>query len=184
MSTEHSALLEEYFFSIEQAAGLGPVLDLACGSGRNGRYLTKRGISTVFADLSATALDAVSAQLTDTDRSLATLWQIDLEQPQPEPLELRQFGGIMVFRYLHRALMSNIKNSVIPGGIVIYETFTTEQALLGRPKNPHYLLNPDELLETFSDWNILYSFEGIVSGAGNESPTAIAQLVALKPDRA
>ena len=79
-------------------------------------------------------------------------------------------------------VLDPLKASVQPGGLVVYETFTTYQPRFGRPSNPNFLLRPGELEDTFSNWNILHSFEGVThseSGGGNQ---AIAQIVARKPD--
>jgi tellurite methyltransferase len=84
----------------------------------------------------------------------------------------------MVFRYLHRPLIEQIKAAVVPNGLVIYKTFTLGQAELGRPKNPDFLLKEGELAEYFSDWKIIHYFEGTtVSNTGNHNQ-AIAQVVA------
>ena len=79
-------------------------------------------------------------------------------------------------------LFEQLKASIKPGGIIIYETFTEQQAQFGRPKNPDFLLKPKELVELFSDWNILHSFEGIKPLLNDdETKQAIAQIVAVKP---
>lgn len=87
----------------------------------------------------------------------------------------------MAFNYLHRPLFEQLKRAVHPGGIVLYETFTLDQANHGRPKNPAFLLRPGELLQTFSDWAILHYFEGAVENEAGTGSKAIAQLAAQKP---
>ena len=77
--------------------------------------------------------------------------------------------------------MQSIKQAVLPGGIVIYETFTVDQPQFGRPHNPDFLLQHGELREHFEGWDILHSFEGVVDGAGGSGARAIAQMVAIKP---
>ena len=80
---------------------------------------------------------------------------------------------------MHRPLFEQLKKSIEPGGILIYETFTEEQATLGRPKNPDFLLKKGELGDLFSDWKITHTFEGIV--ASDSGKQAIAQIIAFKP---
>jgi len=87
----------------------------------------------------------------------------------------------MIFRYLHRPLIEQIKAAVAPNGLVIYETFTQAQAELGRPKNPDFLLKAKELASYFSDWQILHSFEGIKVSDTSGNKQAIAQIIARKP---
>jgi SAM-dependent methyltransferase len=174
----HSPLLKRYLGDLAQASDDSPVLDMACGGGRNGLYLVQQGIPVVFADIRSEALQQVADNL---DPDIAQLWQVDLEQEQSSPLACRQFSAILVFRYLHRPLLPAIREAVLPGGLVIYETFTREQPKYGRPKNPDFLLRPGELEQCFRDWQILHSFEGITAGDDTGARKAIAQIVARKP---
>ncbi len=182
----HSPLIGKY---LKQLASLStdkqaPVLDLACGSGRNGLYLVENGIPVTFADVSAVAIAQVQqhACLVNNMKQ-ADFWSIDFEQEDDTPLAGKSFAAIMVFRYLHRALFEQIKQAILPNGLIIYETFTTEQAQFGRPKNPKFLLKAGELADVFSDWQILHSFEGVVELASDSGQKqAIAQLVARKPN--
>jgi hypothetical protein len=104
---------------------------------------------------------------------------VDLEQEGDNPLPMDTYGGILVFRYLHRPLIPCIKKSLRVGGLLVYETFTVAQTRFGKPRNPDFLLNPGELLEMFEDWEVVYCFEGV-----KEDPTrAVAQLVCRKPGR-
>ncbi len=179
MTAHHAPLIEQFLPSFIAAASLGSVLDLACGNGRNGLFLLSNQIPVTFADINPNALRHIDAQLGPHHGNTAQLWQTDFEQSCSEPLQGKRFGGVMVFRYLHRPLMAHIKAAMIPGGIVAYETFTIDQVNLGRPKNPDFLLRHGELLETFSDWQVCHSFEGITEHAGTKQ--AVAQLVAIKP---
>ena len=184
MTMDYSPLLQTYLSAFKGAAEDIPVLDLACGGGRNGLYLVDREIPVVFADRDPAALAVVEKSLIDKghgdSKRLFTLWSVDLEAPAGEPLAGQKYAGIMVFRYLHRPLFEGIKQAVCPGGVVIYETFTVDQVQFGRPRNPDYLLRPGELAATFSGWQVLHSFEGVVESAGGGGPQAIAQIVAVK----
>ncbi len=181
----HSLLLDKYISLFNNANEQFPVLDLACGSGRNGLYLVDHNISTVFSDIRNDALTAVKNNFNDEHlkekRHLAKYWQIDFEQPSHQLLNNEAYSGVLVFNYLHRPLMAQIKNTIIPGGFIIYETFTHEQSKYGRPSNPDFLLRSGELLEHFSGWKIHHQFEGVVDGQNNQSKKAIAQLIAEKP---
>lgn len=159
------------------------VLDLACGSGRNGLYLVENDIPVTFADVNPTAIAQVQQHpCVVNNKLLANFWPVDFEQEGDTPLTGKSFAAIMVFRYLHRPLFEQIKQAVLPNGLIIYETFTVEQAQFGRPKNPDFLLKAGELVDTFSDWKILYSFEGIIESESDSSQQqALAQIVARKP---
>lgn len=184
---EASALLPCYEQAIAVACEQAPALDLACGSGRNGLWLLARDVSVVFADRDAQSLKRIEqylAGLPDTrQRDLARLWPVDLEVPGASPLGAESFGVILVFRYLHRPLLASIKQAVVPGGLVMYETFTVEHARFGRPRNPDFLLHSGELEDYFRQWNILHRFEGVEHDPVSGQPRAIAQLVAEKPPR-
>ena len=153
-----------------------PVLDLACGNGCNGLMLARLGIPVVFADKSGSALETVQQQLKQ-EALPGRVWQVDLESPNTKPLSDLNFSAIIVFRYLHRPLFPALLNAVIPGGLVIYETFTTENRQFGRPVNPDFLLLPGELETIFRGWDIIFYFEGIRSNPEQ----AISQIVARKP---
>jgi len=155
----------------------GQVLDLACGQGQNGLALTQAGIEVVFADIQAAPLLALHEQ---HNIAKEQLWQADFESEQgAERLKLEQLTlqGVIVFRYLHRPLFEHIKQAVKPGGIVIYETFTTENRQFGRPNRDDFLLQKGELKSIFKDWEILFYFEGIQ----HNPDRAIAQIVCKKP---
>ena len=153
----------------------GPVLDLACGSGRNGIYLARMGVEVTCADVSSKALEK-ARDLAVQHGVEVDLWQVDREQEGVSPLPETAYGAILVFRYLHRPLIPCIKKALRSGGLLIYETFTIDQTRFGKPRNPDFLLRPGELLATFEDWELIHNFEGI-----KENPTrAVAQIVCRK----
>jgi len=191
----HSPLLEKAIpllhelHKVHDGNTQAPVLDLACGSGRNGLYLLEQNMPVVFADINESALEQVKNTLSSYDNgvtSLANFWQVDfeqdsLDQDDTKPLAGKSFSAIMVFRYLHRALFEQIKQAVTAGGYVVYETFTVDQPQFGRPTNPKFLLKHGELAELFSDWQIIHSFEGVVDANNESGKQAIAQIIARKP---
>jgi SAM-dependent methyltransferase len=166
----HSPLLDSHIERLIAAVKHcnAPILDLGCGTGRNGLFLASQGLPVVFADRNEDALATIKPSLPDNSNT----WLVDLEVPDSNPLSGQQYGAVIVYRYLHRPLFDAIKQAVKPGGLVIYETFTVAQAKLGRPKNPDFLLRPGELIEVFADWQVIHQFEGIANGS------AIAQIVA------
>ena len=153
----------------------GPVLDLACGSGRNGVYLARMGLEVTCADFSNVALEK-ARDLAEFHGVEIDLLQVDFEQEGVNPLSPAAYGAILVFRYLHRPLIPCIKKALRRGGLLIYETFTIEQPKFGKPRNPDFLLRPGELVEIFEDWEVIHYFEGV-----KENPTrAVAQIVCRK----
>ena len=166
---EHLSLLTTLDHSL-------PVLDLACGTGRNGLFLAAHGIPVVFADRSASALQTVEQHMAATGLSGRT-WQIDLELPEANPFDNESFSAIIGFRYLHRPLFPALRNAIRAGGLIVYETFTTDNRQFGRPNNPDFLLQSGELKSIFTDWEIIYDFEGVLQNPER----AVAQIVARKP---
>jgi tellurite methyltransferase len=154
----------------------GPILDLACGDGHNGIFLATKDLPVICCDISEKALSRAE-KLASENRVKVGLWQMDLEAEAANPLQENFYGGILVFRYLHRPLIPYIKKALRKGGILVYETFTVDQPKFGKPHNPNFLLEPGELLGWFEDWEIVYDFEGI-----EQDPVrAVAQLVCRKP---
>ncbi|QFI39362.1 tellurite resistance protein [Moritella marina ATCC 15381] len=166
-----AAVLLQQYGKLFQRTGK-PVLDLACGTGRNGLYLQQQQIPTIFADKNQTALTSIAA-VPSTDAK--NCWQVDFEDGQQQ-LQPNSYQGVVVFRYLHRPLINDIKQAVCSGGIVIYETFTVENRQFGRPNRDAFLLQLGELKEMFSDWECLHYFEGIE----RDPDRAIAQIVCRK----
>lgn len=174
----HSPLLSAHLDAIRVASTLGPILDLACGGGRNGLFLARMGVPVIFADRSREALDGVDRELRAQSLPGET-WHVDFETEMSDPLAGRTFGAVLVFRYLHRPLMPHLRASIVPGGLVVYETFTVCNLPYGRPNNPDFLLRPGELTETFAGWTPLHAFEGFLPHPDRE----VAQLVCRRPSR-
>ncbi|WP_299797465.1 methyltransferase domain-containing protein [uncultured Shewanella sp.] len=147
------------------------VLDLACGSGRNGLWFAQRDHKVTYIDKSLTGL------INRSNRHSYLNW--DLEDGTAPALPAEKFDIVLVFNYLHRPLLAQIKAAVKPGGLIFYETFTEKQAEIGRPSNPDFLLKPLELKTTFDNWDHLHYFEGELRTHGRLSYKA--QLIARKP---
>jgi tellurite methyltransferase len=177
MELEPSALLVR-FGDLLRSDLPGPVLDLACGECHNGVYAARTGAEVICCDRAAERL-VEAARVAQAFGVQVTLWELDLEVPGTKLLPEDRYGAILVFRYLHRPLVPEIRKALRPGGVLFYETFTAAQARFGRPHSPHHLLEEGELRKWFEDWEILHYFEGI-----EEDPLrAIAQLVCRKPGR-
>ena len=95
--------------------------------------------------------------MTALDRCSAALALIDLPPARCEkvladiesgawPLAGRQFDAVVVSHYLWRPLMPVLLDSLAPGGVLIYETFTQGNETVGKPSRPDFLLQAGELL--------------------------------------
>ena len=169
-------LLIEYLDLFLHKTLPGPILDLACGNGDNGIFLAQRGCKVTCCDISSESLGRAQ-KLAGANNARVEIWHVDLEIAGANPLPSDAYGAVLVFRYLHRPLLECIKKALKNGGLLVYETFTVDQPRFGKPRNPDFLLNPGELLQTFGDWEVIHYFEGI-----KEKPTqAVAQIVCRKP---
>lgn len=154
-----SDFLKENLEIILRAARTGPVLDLACGKGRNGLFLANMGFDVHFWDKNRQGLDFIRS-VAERKNLNVTIRCVDLEKETGSLLPVEYFGVVLIFKYLHRPLIPLIKQSVLDGGVIVYHTFTHQQAQMGKPQNPDFLLKDNELRELFNDWVILKYEEG------------------------
>jgi rhodanese-related sulfurtransferase len=140
----------------------GRALDVACGRGRHALLLASTGLHVTAVDRDAEALARLQAQADRLDLPVTTRL-LDLETGTPD-LGDDGYDLVLVTRYLHRALMPQLLLSLAPGGVLLYETFLAQQAEVGHPKNPDFLLQPGELRQLVAPLEVLREFEGEFDG--------------------
>ena len=137
----------------------GLALDVAAGRGRNALAMARAGIRVVAVDFSETAMrtlaDAARAEHLVVWPVVANLDSFHLKQ--------ESLDAIININFLDRALFAEFSRALRPGGVLIAETFTNEQASLGHPKDPHFLLGHGELKELAAGLEIEHYREGLVS---------------------
>jgi 2-polyprenyl-3-methyl-5-hydroxy-6-metoxy-1,4-benzoquinol methylase len=148
----------------------GRALDIGMGTGQNAIFLATHGCDVIGIDRSATAVSLAKKHAKKHGVSLTTIAADILTYDMPE----NYFDIILNFYFLERSLIPKIKKSLKKNGLLFFETYTIEQSRFGGPKNPDYLLNPDELLLFFLDFLVLFYYERI------EKTKAIASLIAEK----
>lgn len=163
---EASEWLRKYFDIIPKG---GTVLDLACGGGRHSTFLSEKGFSVVAVDIDIEAITQEKPE--NTDILYANL------EADAWPFNAVEFDGIVVVNYLWRSQFSDIKNSLKPGGVVIFDTFMIGNEEYGRPTNSKFLLKSGELKDAFADMDIIAFEEGYVD---NPSPAMRQSIVARK----
>lgn len=158
----------------------GLALDVAMGDGRNAIYLATRGFD----------VDGVDAEPERVARARAAARKLGAPiravvgnlEDGTYIIPLDAYDVIVVFNYLHRPLFKDIKDGVVPGGVVVYQTYTEEQLTLpGGPRDPDHLLRPGELERVFANWEILNYRELVGPARHDGTPRAIAGIVARKP---
>ncbi|MDA0341383.1 MAG: class I SAM-dependent methyltransferase [Proteobacteria bacterium] len=150
----------------------GVVLDLACGAGRHARYFLSLGFQVVLLDRNITAVADLAAD------EHVELIACDLEDGRPWPLGERRFDGVLITNYLYRPFMKSIVSAVAPGGVLIYETFAQGNQAFGRPSNPDFLLQREELLNFARPQLQVVAFEDIVVDA--PKPAAVQHIAAVR----
>jgi SAM-dependent methyltransferase len=151
------------------------VLDLACGYGRHARFFAARGARVVAVDRDAAALATLAGEERIVTRAL------DLEAGG-WPLPDERFDAIVVANYLHRPLFPFLLAALADDGVLIYETFARGNEAYGRPANPDFLLERDELLRFAAGGLTVIAFEqGVVSTP--EPGAALQRLAAVGPSR-
>jgi SAM-dependent methyltransferase len=151
----------------------GLVLDLACGSGRHGRFLLEKGFQVVFLDKDISNLRDLKLV------SGAQLIKFNLENGSSLPFPMQKFDAVLVTNYLHRPLFKSLLSVILDGGLLIYETFARGNEVFGRPSNSNYLLEPEELIDLVRPTLRVISFQ---EGYVNEGRKAVVQrVVAVKP---
>lgn len=123
----------------------GPVLDLACGSGRAGVWLAERGYRVTGVDRQPEAL--AMGRLLALDRGVdCRFLERDLREPGAVPAG--PWAGVLNFRFLQRDLLERLHPILQPGGVAVVRTFRAAPGYEGHPQ-PRHRLGPAELLRYF-----------------------------------
>jgi rhodanese-related sulfurtransferase len=145
-------------------------LDVACGRGRHALFLAGAGFPVRAVDRDAghvAWLGALSRRLhLPLDAEV-----VDLEDSGAD-LGAETWELVLVFSYLHRPLFPALVRALKPGGVLLYETYTTDQAKRGRPTNPDHLLEPGELPHLVAPLEVVRHREGEVDGRAVASVAA------------
>jgi SAM-dependent methyltransferase len=150
----------------------GRVLDVACGNGRHAVYLAGLGNRVEAVDIDL----GLSAGIRGNTGHITWL-EHDLEQGS-WPFGAGRYQGVVVTNYLHRPLFPFIVDALVPGGVLIYATFSMGQERFGRPRNPAHLLMPGELLEAVRGRMRVVAYEDVLETGS--SPACVQRVCAIK----
>jgi rhodanese-related sulfurtransferase len=148
-------------------------LDVACGRGRHALLLAGAGypVRAIDADEGHVAwLGALARRLRIPLEAAVT----DLEAAGAD-LGTEEWDLVLVFNFLHRPLFPALVRALRPGGVLLCETYTREQAKRGRPTNPDHLLEPGELPLLAAPLQVVRQREGEFEGR------SIASIAARRP---
>jgi SAM-dependent methyltransferase len=153
-------------------ANRGVVLDVACGQGRHARWFHERHHPVVLVDRSREAIESIAIPAAACEAVVA-----DIENG-PWPFAGRQFDAVVVTNYLWRPLLPTLLDSLAPGGVLIYETFTQGNETVGKPSRPDFLLRTGELLDLCKGLRVVAFEEGCL-----DSPPRFVQRIAAVQER-
>jgi SAM-dependent methyltransferase len=153
-------------------APVGVALDIAAGLGRNAVFLAQRGFRVEAVDIS----DVAIRHLAGRHPRLNPIC-VDLDGFQ---IPGQRYSLIANINFLDRRLFPAISDGLVPGGVLIFETFLKgSTSLEGKPTNPDHYLQPNELLHAFLELDVIYYHEA--PSLRPHCPEHIASLVARKP---
>ena len=182
---------EQYIYGKEPTAFLkqkidmlqkGKALVLAMGEGRNAVYLAQRGFDTTGVDISEVAIEKCK-QLAMERRVEVNTVVVDLATYD---MGKNQYDLITDFYFYDRSLFPNVIAALKPGGMFILEQFSIDHLKYGKfgPRNPDYLVKPNELLDIFKSTRILYYEDTVVEldEGMHKGTAAIIRLIAQKTE--
>ena len=152
-------------------------LDVACGTGRNARFLAENGFESVLGvDISDVAIQKaqdfeqsslpVSYQLHDLDQGVSEFGKFDL---------------ITMIRFVDRDLIAGVDRSLNDEGYALFELHMKYEGIeqLAGPRTNRFRVEAGEIQQLISHMEILCEFEGlIVDPDGRRS--AVARVLAKK----
>lgn len=135
------------------------VLDLAAGEGRNSLFLASHGFNVDAVDFSLEGLRRIRQRADGRSLKVQTM-AVDLDHfTVPSGF----YELIINFFFLQRNLFDSMAQGLKPGGLLIFETYTTlhQHTNPERKMRPHFLLEPGELEHAFPTLDVLaYREEG------------------------
>lgn len=156
----------------------GLALDIAAGEGRNSVFLASLGLQVVALDISMRALEKCLLLAHDKGASVEVA-AVDLKQLV---IPSNHFDVIVNFNYLERELAPKIVAGLRPGGLVVFETLTTDHLRWKPDFNPEYLLARGELPRMFHGLRLIKYRESDLetSTPEGQSRRSVASLIARK----
>ena len=163
----------------------GKVLVLAMGEGRNAVYLAQNGFDVTGVDISDVAIEKCN-KLAEERNTMVNAVVADLTDYD---MGEGQFDLITKFYYYEPSIFPQVIEALKPGGVFILEQFSIDHLKYREtsgfgPRNPDYLIKPNELLEHFKSLRILY-YEDAVVGLDegmHKGTAAIIRLIAQKAE--
>ena len=145
-----------------------PVIDIAMGQGRDLLFLARQGFPVYGLERSREAIK-LAGQAAQKEHTELPMVRGDARFL---PFKRGAAGCVLVFYFLEREIMADLSGLLMPGGLLLYETFLKRQNDIDRPRNPDYLLDDGELPGHFRDLDLLFYEEGIFIDKGKQRALA------------
>jgi SAM-dependent methyltransferase len=169
------------FISLIPQTEKGYVLDLACGSGRHSKIALDHGYQVLAVDLNISPILELKQSLPIHLQNRLQVLELDLEAPDfPLLPEGYSINGVMVTNYLYRPHIQQLLDLILPSGVIIYETFALGNEQFGKPSNPAFLLQKDELwqyIQARNDFSVVSFEQGYLE---RPKPAMIQRICAVK----
>ena len=137
----------------------GVALDVAAGRGRNSIPLARAGLRVVAVDFSAEAMRLLA---TNARAERLAIWPV-VANLDNFHLKDESLDAIVNINFLDRALFPQFERALRPGGILIADTFLVDQASIGNPRDPRFLLARGELRALAGALDVEEYREGLVT---------------------
>ena len=152
-------------------------LCLAAGAGRNAVFLAEQGWTVTAVDISPAGLAWC--------RRLAEERGVEVETIAADLLSFDagvERWDLVTNLYFHEpALFPSVRAALKSGGHFLFQTYAKAQARLGwGPSNPGHLVDPEELWQSFADWDLL-KFGEAENEVESGRREAVVELLARKP---
>ncbi|MBX7491345.1 class I SAM-dependent methyltransferase [Helicobacter turcicus] len=156
-------------------ARVGKALDIACGMGRNSKFMRDCGFCVDSVDVSSYAISSlqgekgINAQCVDLDTFKIPPCSYDL---------------ICKSYFLERRLFPYMIEGLKKDGILVFETFVQSNVELHNAfaRDSAHLLRKNELLRAFLDLEVLFYEEALIVRSKDSGLALVARLVAQKSD--
>lgn len=156
----------------------GRALDIACGNGRNARFLASCGLDVRAIDISDIAINLANKLYRESNnhqtKGSLELLCLDLDSYHIEP---KSYDVICNFYFLNRDILYQIPSALKPNGLVFLETFEENKDY---PTNidSAKTLYQDELLEVFKDCQIILNQTKIITRDRIDQQACVRQFIA------
>src|SRR5271170_1303746 len=119
----------------------GRALDIAAGSGRHSIALARAGFRVVAVDHSTVALNTLATIARAENLEISPV----VAELENFPIHAQSYEVVLNVNFLDRGLVPALRDALVPGGMLLFDTFIVDQAAHGHPRNPDFLLGHFEL---------------------------------------